>query len=239
MQNRSSLVIPQLGVDPSTPFPDPMEALVSPDGLLAWGGDLDPVRLTNAYHRGIFPWYSEGQPILWWSPALRCVLFPADIYLSRRLHRLIRQQKYRVSADRAFEQVIQGCALPRAGQDLTWISPAMTEAYTRLHQMGIAHSIEIWAGDELVGGLYGLSIGRVFFGESMFSQVSDASKLAMAHLCRQLEGWEFAMLDCQVSNPHLVSMGAVEIPRKSFLSILAGNIGRSGPPVSYARAFHE
>ena len=230
-------MIPQLGNEPSAPFPDPVNAMQLPDGLLAWGGDLDPVRLNNAYHRGIFPWFSDDQPILWWSPAKRCVLFPADIYRSKRLRRLIRQQIFQVSADRAFEQVIKGCALPRASQDSTWITNSMIDAYQRLHLLGIAHSIEVWRDEVLVGGLYGLSIGRVFFGESMFSLAVDASKIAMVYLCRQLQAWDFAMLDCQVTNPHLLSMGAVEIPRESFLSILATNVERRGPSVPWARAF--
>lgn len=236
MQNRPSLMIPQLGADPSTPFPDPNEAMESPDGLLAWGGDLDPVRLNNAYHAGIFPWYSDQQPILWWSPSVRCVLFPADLYISSRLQRLLRQGKFRVTADQVFDEVIKGCAQPRADQDSTWITEAMIDAYNRMHRMGIGHSIEVWAGEQLVGGLYGLSIGRVFFGESMFSIVSDASKIAMAHLCHQLDVWEFGMLDCQVSNPHLERMGAINIPRKSFLSVLRENVDRAAPDISFNQA---
>lgn len=232
-------MIPQLGTDPSDPFPDPGEAMESPDGLLAWGGDLDPVRLVNAYHRGIFPWYSEQQPILWWSPASRCVLFPADIYISKRLQRLLRQKKFRVTADTAFDEVIRGCALPRATQDSTWITPEMIEAYNRLHRMGVAHSIEVWSGDELAGGMYGLSIGRVFFAESMFSQVTDASKVAMVFLCRQLENWDFALMDCQVDNPHLERMGAVQIPRETFLSLLAKNVDRPAPEPGYQQAISK
>jgi leucyl/phenylalanyl-tRNA--protein transferase len=230
-------MIPQLGADPSAPFPDPNEAMHSPDGLLAWGGDLDPVRLSNAYHHGIFPWFSDQQPILWWSPSTRCVLFPAELYISSRLKRVLRQQRFRVSADQAFDEVITGCALPRVSQDSTWITTSMIDAYNRLHRMGIGHSIEVWSGEDLVGGLYGLSIGRVFFGESMFSLVSDASKIAMVHLCRQLDLWGFTLLDCQVSNPHLKRMGAVDIPRESFLSILRASVNHAAPRASFAQTF--
>ncbi len=217
-------MIPQLGHDPAADFPDPSSAMESPDGLLAWGGDLDPIRLVNAYHRGIFPWFSDDQPVLWWSPSSRCVLFPGDIHISRRLQRVIGQAKFRLSADRAFEQVIRGCALPRETQDSTWITKAMISAYCRLHKMGIAHSVEVWHGENLAGGIYGLSIGKVFFGESMFSCERDASKVALAGLCETLKAHDFAMLDCQITNPHLVSMGAVGIPRESFLSILSANV---------------
>jgi leucyl/phenylalanyl-tRNA--protein transferase len=232
-------MIPQLDPDPAAPFPAPEDAMASPDGLLCWGGDLDPVRLTHAYCQGIFPWYSEDQPILWWSPAHRCVLFPADLYISGRLARLIRQQRYRVSADTAFREVIAGCAEPRASQDSTWITDDMIEAYCRLHRMGTAHSVEVWEDEKLVGGIYGLSIGRVFFGESMFSRARDASKVALAALCRQLKAWSYAMLDCQVSNPHLLSMGAVEIPRETFLSILHTHVHTPPPDTTFRAAFEH
>ena len=230
-------MIPQLAADPASAFPDPESAMESPDGLLAWGGDLDPVRIGNAYHNGIFPWYSDDQPILWWSPSIRCVLFPHEVYVSRRLQRLIAQQKYRLSADRAFEDVIRGCALPRPSQDSTWITDEMIEAYCRLHRMGIAHSVEVWDGNKLVGGIYGLSLGKVFFGESMFSKARDASKVALAGLCKELERCNFAMLDCQVSNPHLLSMGATEIARETFLSMLSANVDKSNGQGLFSQGF--
>jgi len=230
-------MIPQLAADPAAAFPAPETAMESPDGLLAWGGDLDPVRLGNAYHSGIFPWYSDDQPILWWSPSTRCVLFPSEIYVSRRLQRLIAQQKYHLTADQAFEKVIHGCALPRANQDATWITNEMVDAYCRLHRMGIAHSVEAWHGSDLVGGIYGLSLGKVFVGESMFSQARDASKVALVGLCRQLERCDFAMLDCQISNPHLLSMGATEIPREAFLSMLAANVDQRAGQNPFSQGF--
>ncbi len=217
-------MIPRLGTDPASPFPDPESALAEPDGLLAWGGDLDPVRLTNAYHEGIFPWYSEDQPILWWCPSQRCVLVPDRVHVSRRLQRVLRRGEFRVTADTDFAGVVEGCALPRKSQESTWITPAMAEAYLRLHRIGIAHSIEVWHGERLAGGLYGLALGSMFFGESMFSLAADASKVALVTLCRQLHAWNFALLDCQVSNPHLGRMGAVEISRSKFLRILAESV---------------
>jgi leucyl/phenylalanyl-tRNA--protein transferase len=217
-------MIPQLGADSASGFPDPAIALESPDGLLAWGGDLDPVRLGNAYHNGIFPWYSDDQPILWWSPSNRCVIFPDKVYVSKRLARLISQQKYQLTANQAFKQVMKGCALPRESQESTWITSDMVDAYCQLHKLGLAHSVEVWEGDTLAGGIYGLAIGKMFFGESMFSKARDASKVALVGLCRILEQKKFALLDCQVSNPHLESMGATDIPRETFLAILAANI---------------
>ncbi|NND44546.1 MAG: leucyl/phenylalanyl-tRNA--protein transferase, partial [Xanthomonadales bacterium] len=172
-------MIPQLGADPEAPFPACDSALPEPDGLLAWGGDLHPARLTRAYRRGIFPWYSAEQPILWWCPSRRAVLLPEDVYVSRRLARKLRQDRYRVTADQAFEAVIDGCARPRLGQPGTWITPDMRAAYLRLHEGGLAHSVEVWDGERLVGGIYGLAIGSAVFGESMFSEVPDASKLAL------------------------------------------------------------
>lgn len=222
-------MIPRLGPDPASSFPEPDQALDFPDGLLAWGGDLDPIRLSNAYRSGIFPWYSADQPILWWCPSRRCVLPPGEVHVSRRLRRIMRKRDFTVRADTAFPAVIAGCALPRKAQDSTWITPEMVAAYTRLHRMGIAHSVEVWRGDELAGGLYGLAFGRMFFGESMFSQAADASKIALVALCRQLADWGFALLDCQVTNPHLESMGAVQIDRRLFLDILRENIDIPAP----------
>jgi len=209
-------VIPILASDPESPFPPADEALDDPPGLLAAGGDLSPARLVNAYRQGIFPWYSDGQPILWWSPAPRCVLYPHKIHVSRRLKRRYNQGQFTLTTDQAFERVIEECAGPRRDHDDTWITTDMIDAYTRLHTLGVAHSVEVWTGDQLAGGIYGLSLGRVFFGESMFSNHADASKIALVALCRQLREWDFTLMDCQVSNPHLLSMGAEEITRSEF-----------------------
>jgi len=199
--------------------------LVDPRGLLAAGGDLSPTRLLNAYRHGIFPWYSEGQPILWWSPAPRCVLLPQAVHISRRLRRRYNQGQYRLSTDRAFAEVIEACARPRRDHDGTWITDEMRSAYIRLHELGIAHSLEVWLDDELVGGIYGLALGQVFFGESMFSAHQDASKIALVALCRQLQQWDFTLLDCQLSNAHLMSMGAEEISREKFHQYLEAATG--------------
>ena len=209
-------MIPILNSDPESGFPPTEQALDNPPGLLAAGGDLSPTRLVDAYRHGIFPWYSDDQPILWWSPAPRCVIFPSTVHVSRRLRRRFNQGHYRVTSDRAFARVINACAKPRYENDGTWITVEMEMAYIRLHEMGIAHSVEVWMDDELIGGIYGLALGRVFFGESMFSQEVDASKIALVALSKQLDQWGFTLLDCQVSNPHLLSMGAVEILRDEF-----------------------
>jgi leucyl/phenylalanyl-tRNA--protein transferase len=218
-------VIPILASDPESPFPPTEQALDIPQGLLAAGGDLSPTRLINAYRHGIFPWYSDDQPILWWSPIPRCVLFPDSVHLSRRLRRRFNQGGFTLTADRAFTQVIEACAGPRFEQDGTWITDEMLAAYTQLHELGVAHSIEVWVNDELAGGVYGLSLGRVFFGESMFSNQRDASKVALVALCRQLQTWDFTLLDCQISNPHLLSMGAEEIQRAAFRQHLKSTSG--------------
>jgi len=209
-------VIPILSADPESAFPPIDEVLEHPPGLLAAGGDLSPQRLLNAYRQGIFPWYSEGQPILWWSPVPRCVIYPDQVHASKRLIRRYNTGHFRLSTDTAFVQVIEACAAPRTDGDGTWITSEMQEAYIRLHELGIAHSVEVRLGDELVGGIYGLGLGRVFFGESMFSSATDASKIALVALCRQLQQWKFSLVDCQIPNPHLVSMGAVEISRAEF-----------------------
>lgn len=197
-------------------FPPISRALADPDGLLAIGGDLSPQRILSAYRRGIFPWYSEGQPILWWSPNPRAVIYPAQMKVSRSLRKSMRNKGFRVTCDRAFADVICACAEPRQGIRDTWITQDVMHAYQRLHDMGYAHSVECWQHGRLVGGLYGLSIGRVFFGESMFSHVADASKVSLAWLARQLEAYGFAMIDCQVDSPHLRSLGAQLIPRHEF-----------------------
>ena len=200
-------------------FPDPRSALKDPDGLLAAGGDLSTDRLILAYQHGIFPWFSADQAILWWSPDPRCIIEPAKVHISRSLRKHVRKHNFRISFDQAFEQVIGFCARPEDDEG-TWITDEMQEAYIELHQLGVAHSVELWRDDLLVGGLYGLSLGRCFFGESMFSRESNASKVAFAALCRQMERWGCPLIDCQVENPHLTSLGAQCIPREEFLSIL-------------------
>lgn len=210
-------------LDPGLPdqaFPDPEAALKHPNGLLAFDGCLSPQRLLNAYRRGIFPWFNPDEPILWWSPNPRLVLFPEQLKQSRSLRKTLRQQRYTVSFDAAFEQVIDACAAPRDDQAGTWITGDMRQAYLELHRLGIAHSIESWREGDLVGGLYGLAIGRVFFGESMFHRASDASKVAFAHLVEKLIAWNYRLIDCQVSSEHLLSLGAENITRKEFLNLL-------------------
>jgi leucyl/phenylalanyl-tRNA---protein transferase len=202
-------------------FPPVEQALREPDGLLAVGGDLQPGRLLEAYRQGIFPWYSAGQPILWWSPNPRTVLQPAELKVSRSLRRTLAREIFHITCDRAFTRVLAACAAPRPGQDGTWLTPEMQTAYRRLHAAGHAHSLEAWVGDELVGGLYGLAIGRVFFGESMFSRCSDASKVAFVHLVRALDAAGFALIDCQVHTDHLASLGARPIPRDEFTACLS------------------
>jgi len=203
-----------------TDFPSPEESLAEPAGLLAAGGDLSPERLLAAYRQGIFPWYSTGEPILWWSPDPRCVLFPGQLHVSRRLRRTLISGRFRLSFDTAFERVIAGCAAPRAGQEGTWITPEMMHAYTGLHRAGHAHSIEVWQGEDLAGGLYGVAIGQAFFAVSMFHHVRDASKVALAGLCERLLQWGYGLIDCQVESAHLRRMGARLIPRTEFLSYL-------------------
>ncbi|PSF04947.1 leucyl/phenylalanyl-tRNA--protein transferase [Marinobacter fuscus] len=209
-------------------FPPAHEALEEPDGLLALGGDLSPERLVLAYRNGIFPWFSDDQPILWWSPDPRCVLFPGEIHISRSLRRTLNQQRFYLTTDQCFGRVIRLCGSTRA--EGTWITADMLAAYSELHQRGIAHSIEIWnRNHELAGGMYGLAIGRCFFGESMFSLETNASKVLMVHLARQLEQWGYQIMDCQVESDHLISMGARCIPRAEFLSILRTSIQQQGP----------
>lgn len=212
---------------PGDPFPPTSQALDDPGGLLAAGADLSPATLLNAYRRGIFPWYSPGQPILWWSPDPRLVLFPEQFHLSRRLLRSLRQNNWQFSLNHAFEQVIDACArTPRRGQGGTWITPEMSAAYCRLHALGHAHSLEVWQQQRLVGGIYGVRIGQVFFGESMFSHVRDASKAAMAMLCQLHTTLSFELLDCQVESAHLLSLGAVNLPREQFEQRISELTGR-------------
>ncbi|MGO9446600.1 MAG: leucyl/phenylalanyl-tRNA--protein transferase [Thiobacillaceae bacterium] len=205
---------------PGDPFPAASTALKDPNGLLAAGGDLQPDTLLAAYREGIFPWFGEGQPILWWNPDPRMVLFPSEFKLRRSLAKRLRHGGFEVRLDTCFAQVMAECAAPRVEQDGTWISPAMVGAYSRLHAQGYAHSVESWLGEELVGGLYGVAIGRMFYGESMFSRVADASKIALAVLCRQLQAWGFGLIDCQSYTPHLASLGARKIPREAFIQML-------------------
>lgn len=201
-------------------FPEVSSALDEPNGLLAIGGDLSIERLLLAYQSGIFPWYSEGQPILWWSPNPRCILLPDEMKISRSLAKTLRKQTFTVTIDSAFTQVIRACAAPRAQASGTWITPEMLSAYERMHRYGHAHSVECWYQDKLVGGLYGIAIGRVFFGESMFSNRTDASKVALASLCRQLLRWNIKLIDCQVESPHLFTLGAKTIARNKFVKYL-------------------
>jgi len=212
----SRIHLPCLGEDPASPFPPTSAALRHPNGLLAWGGDLEPVRLLSAYRLGIFPWYTEGEPILWWSPAPRCVIIPSKAHLSRRARRRYHSTSFDITADTAFDDVVRACAAPRRGDAGTWITSEMQHAYGRLHRAGFAHSVEVWRGTQLVGGIYGLALGRIFFGESMFSRETDTSKIALVALCRQLDAWRYTLLDCQVSNPHLLSLGAIQMERQEF-----------------------
>ncbi len=214
--------LPRLGVDPSAPFPPVERALREPNGLLAFGGDLQPVRLLNAYRQGIFPWYSPGEPILWWSPDPRTVFDPARFSLPSRFRRTLRDCAWRLSADTDFDGVIAACASARrAGQHGTWITTEMQQAYGELHRLGHAHSIEVRDGERLVGGIYGLTVGGAFCGESMFSAVSGGSKVALAALCRVLADWGVGVLDAQVENPHLTLLGAQSMPRAHYLRFLA------------------
>jgi len=208
-------VIPFL--EPDEPFPPVEFALRDPNGLLAAGADLSPERLLDAYARGIFPWFGDDDPLLWWSPDPRMVLACADLRISRSLRRVLRSGRFHVTMDTAFAEVMAGCAEARPEQDGTWITPEMTEAYARLAALGFAHSVEAWTDGRLAGGLYGVAIGRMFFGESMFSRVSDASKVALVHLVRQLERWGLPIIDCQMSTPHLASLGARDVARADFV----------------------
>jgi len=215
-------VIPWLRPDdPPGAFPPVDAALTDPDGLLCAGGDLSPARLLEAYRRGIFPWFSEGQPILWWSPDPRTVLYPSEFKVSRSLAKTIRNRGFVVDVDRAFATVMERCADPRLRPEGTWISPQMRAAYQRLHELGRAHSYETWDGERLVGGLYGIALGPVFFGESMFSIERDASKVALAALVRDMLARGGVLIDCQVASAHLERLGARSIARRQFIRELA------------------
>jgi leucyl/phenylalanyl-tRNA--protein transferase len=219
---------------PPDAFPDPHGALREPDGLLAAGGDLSPARLLYAYRHGIFPWYSEGQPILWWCPDPRAVLIPEALHISGSLRKALRKTAYRVTLDRAFPEIMKSCANASRGSSPpgTWITPEMQSAYTELHHLGHAHSVEVWMDGQLAGGLYGVAMGKVFFGESMFSLRTNASKIALAWLSRQLSAWQYRLIDCQVASPHLESLGSTLISRDDFLRLLdryAPVQGHTGP----------
>ncbi len=222
-------VLPWLPSGPLS-FPPAEQALRDPPGLLCAGGDLSSARLELAYRNGIFPWYEEGSPILWWSPDPRTVLRPDTLHISRSLRRRLNRRDYRVTMDRAFDSVVAGCASPRADTDETWITPEMALAYGRLHELGLAHSVEVWLDDELAGGIYGVAIGGCFFGESMFSHRSGGSKMAIVHLLGQMQAWNMPLLDCQLHNPHLATLGARPMRRAAFLAELKVLTGRPAPP---------
>lgn len=221
-------MIPWLG--PDDPFPPVRRALREPNGLLAAGADLSVPRLLAAYRQGIFPWFGEGEPILWWSPDPRMVLFPGELRVTRSLAKTLRNRPYEIRFDADFRAVMQGCAAPRPGQAGTWITDTMIDAYCDLHEAGWAHSVETWIDGELAGGLYGVAIGRMFFGESMFSRRTDASKIALVHLVRRLETAGTEMIDCQMRTDHLASFGAREIPRREFSARVAELVHSSALP---------
>jgi len=212
------------------PFPPVETALAEPNGLLCAGLDLSPQRILDAYREGIFPWFNPGEPVLWWSPDPRMVLTPTEVKISRSLRQRMKRGGYEIRVDTHFREVMLACAAPREGQSGTWIGSAMLDAYSRLHEMGYAHSVETWMDGELAGGLYGIAIGRMFYGESMFSRQTDASKLALAHLCRQLEAWSFGLIDCQMETAHLAAMGARLMPRNRFIQEMQGLVKLQAVP---------
>lgn len=235
-----SIRLPALPADPDAPFPPGRTALKYPDGLLAVGGDLSPRRLLNAYRHGIFPWYSDGQPILWWCPDPRVVFRSDGLHLSSRFRRWLRHSDWVVRADTAFADVVQACAtIPREGQDGTWITRQMADAYGELHRLGHAHSIEVFAGGQLVGGLYGVAVGQMFFGESMYSGESGGSKVALAALLHRLREWGWPLLDAQVENAHLLRLGAEQWPRERFLEEVEALTSRPGEVGPWTSRFGE
>ncbi len=213
-------MIPRLGAGPDAPFPDP-GANAHPEGLVAWGGDLNPQRLLKAYRAGIFPWYGQGSPILWWSPEPRAVMLPGHATVSRRLARTLRQARFAVSMDLAFAEVIDGCAAPRRDDEGTWITPELRAAFVELYRQGHAHSFEVWMDGELAGGLYGLALGKIFFAESKFHRRTDASKIALVVLMRALQHWAFLLMDCQIWNPHLERLGVRLLDGDDFRQAIA------------------
>jgi leucyl/phenylalanyl-tRNA--protein transferase len=224
--------------DPAA-LPDAEQALSSPNGLLAVGGRLSPEWLLAAYRKGAFPWFERDQPILWWSPDPRAVLWTDELKISRSLRRTIGKRLFAITADTSFDAVISACAEPRSYTDATWITPSMRTAFNRMHALGFAHSFEAWRDGRLVGGLYGLAIGRVFFGESMFSRVSDASKVAFAHAVAFLQSRSIFLIDCQVPSAHLASLGATSMPRRTFLSVLRRHAAACDRPGSWMHAFAD
>jgi leucyl/phenylalanyl-tRNA---protein transferase len=230
-------VIPWLRPEhPPEAFPPVEDALQEPNGLLCVGGDLSVERLLEAYRRGIFPWFSAGQPILWWSPDPRTVLYPGEFKVARSLAKTLRNRGFRTTVDQAFEQVMERCADPALRPEGTWISPQMHAAYRRLHELDYAHSFETWEGDQLVGGLYGVALGRVFFGESMFSVARDASKVALHALVQAALAQNVRLIDCQVDSEHLRSLGARSVPRREFMRELAAATRESPPGTSWRKA---
>ena len=229
-----------LSPDPEAAFPPASSALQEPDGLLAIGGDLSPARLLNAYRHGIFPWYSQGQPLLWWTPDPRMVFRTDAVRLSSRFRRSLRASSWQVRADTAFAEVVAACALShRPGQDGTWITAEMQAAYLELHRLGHAHSVEVFEGERLVGGIYGVAIGRMFFGESMFSGASGGSKVALAALAHRLRGWDWPLIDAQVENPHLITLGATSWSRVEFLARVQELTAMPGTEGSWTERFGE
>jgi len=230
--------LPVLDADPAAPFPPVESAMRDPDGLLAAGGDLSPTRLLNAYGHGIFPWFSRGDPILWWCPDPRMVFRTGEVRLSTRFRRGLRHSGWVLRADTAFDAVIEACArVPRTGQHGTWITPAMRAAYRELHRMGHTHSVEVHDGDRLVGGVYGVAIGHMFFGESMFSAESGGSKVALAGLALRLRQWGWPLIDAQVENPHLVRLGARPWPRPEFIGAIQPLVGAVEPAGPWTARF--
>lgn len=224
---------------PTDPFPPVEQALAYPNGLLAAGADLSVPRLLDAYRHGIFPWYTKGEPILWWSPDPRMVLVPEEFRVSRSLAKTLRNRPYEIRFDSAFREVMAACAAPRPGQAGTWITPEMFDAYCALHDAGWAHSVETWIDGTLAGGLYGVAIGRVFFGESMFTRVRDASKIALAHLVARLRAARFGLVDCQMPTAHLASLGARQIPRDAFLRRVSELVHYPTPPGCWRREIRD
>ena len=217
------------------PFPPVERALKNPNGLLAAGGSLSLERLLDAYRRGVFPWYSGAEPVLWWSPDPRMVLYCDELRLSRSLAKSVRNKGYEVHIDTAFPEVVRACAGPRKGETGTWLGTSMRKAYLALHREGYAHSFETWLGRDLVGGLYGVAIGRMFYGESMFSRATDASKVALVALVRELRERRFPLIDCQMHTPLLASLGAREVPRRAFLRALSALVNYAESPGKWSR----
>lgn len=220
-------------------FPPVTQALREPDGLLAAGGDLSPGRLLAAYRSAVFPWFSPGDPILWWSPSQRMVLQPSQVRVTRSLVKAMRNRRYRITIDTAFEQVMRACAAPRDGQNGTWITDEMVAAYAELHRLGHAHSYEFWQDGRLAGGLYGVAVGRMFYGESMFHRATDASKITFVTMAQHLQRHGFGMVDCQMFTPHLESLGAQLISRDEFIARLETSLGQPQPAGMWQESFRN